>query len=73
MGVHVSFLVVNHVQNQECLLITEKYTHMGICALVTCILFLQELYKPLRTLRGSYSASESELSESSSVSALINI
>ena len=31
MCVHVSFLMVDHVQNQSIFLIAEKYIHMGIC------------------------------------------
>ena len=31
VGVHVSFLIVDHVQNQSILLIADKYIHMGIC------------------------------------------
>ena len=31
VGVHVSFLMVDHVQNQSIFLIAEKYIHMGIC------------------------------------------
>ena len=31
VGVHVSFLMVDHVQNQNIFLIAEKYIHMGKC------------------------------------------
>ena len=31
VGVRVSFLIVDHVQNQSIFLIAEKYIHMGKC------------------------------------------
>ena len=31
MGVHVSFLMVDHVQNQSIFLIAEKYVYVGKC------------------------------------------
>ena len=31
VGVHVSFLMVDHVQNQSIFLIAEKFIHMNIC------------------------------------------
>ena len=61
VGVHVSFLMIDHVQNQSIFLIAENiYTWVN--ALVTCILFPQELYKPLLSIRKSYSEPVSECS-----------
>ena len=66
LGVHVSFLMIDHVQNRSVFLIAAKYIH--ICALVTYILFPQSCTNHFELLVAlPFSAPVSEFSELSSV------